>query len=99
MHPVGSGARPFYNLHASVAHDLDQADKSCHAMQDFDAAENVFVVIAHDNTVLDKEVGLEWFPHGTLRNWKERDCARKARWAFLIDFTDAVVEAEKRSSA
>lgn len=68
-------------------------------MQEFDAAENVFVIIAHDDTLLDKDVGIEWFPHGTLKNWKEKDYATKVRWAFLKDFTQAVEEAEGKKKA
>ncbi|KAK4941746.1 hypothetical protein LTR10_018350 [Elasticomyces elasticus] len=45
---------------------------------------------SHDDTLLDPSVGIEWFPQGTMKNWKANDSAKKARWAFLKDFTQAV---------
>lgn len=62
-------------------------------MQAFDAAHNVLVVIAHDATILDQTIGLEWFPHGTLKNWKAANSAEKVRWMFLKDFVPAVEHA------
>ncbi|OAP60316.1 hypothetical protein AYL99_05318 [Fonsecaea erecta] len=66
-------------------------------VQEFDAADDVFVVVAHDASLLDPRVGVDWFPDGTLRHWKQKDCARKARWRFLEDLTPAVEHAEEYS--
>ena len=85
---------PFCQLSDKVAHSLEQAEENCGRMQDFDAADNVFVIIAHDASLLDERVGIEWFPQGTMKNWKEKDCDTRARWAFLKDFTQAVDEAK-----
>ena len=93
IHPRKKGTDPYYQLSDAIAHNKEQADHSCELMQEFDAGDNVFVVIAHDNTLLDPEIGVEWFPHGTLKNWKEKGNATKGRWAFLKDFTRAVEEA------
>ena len=46
-------------------------------MQEFDAWDTVFVVIAHGATLLDEEVGMLLFPHATLQNWKEQALAAK----------------------
>ncbi|EXJ63197.1 hypothetical protein A1O7_03644 [Cladophialophora yegresii CBS 114405] len=99
IHPGGKGSEPFYRLQDHVPHSLEQAEQSCSHMQEFDAAENVFVIIAHDATLLDDQVGIEWFPDGTLRNWKEKGCSERARWAFLKDFAEAAGEAEMNSQA
>jgi glyoxylase-like metal-dependent hydrolase (beta-lactamase superfamily II) len=99
IHPSGKGSEPFYRLQDRLPHSLEQAEESCSHMQEFDAAENVFVIIAHDATLLDEQVGIEWFPHGTLKNWKEKDCARKARWAFLKDFGEAVEAAQGKTQS
>ncbi|KAJ9612578.1 hypothetical protein H2200_004175 [Cladophialophora chaetospira] len=87
-------AEPYYRLHDAIPHNHAHAEESCSHMQEFDAVDNVFVIIAHDDTLLDKDVGIEWFPHGTLKDWKQRDLANKVRWAFLKDFTQAVEDAE-----
>lgn len=92
LHPRKRGVEPYYHIHDGVPHNKDQADHSIELMQEFDAADNVFVIIAHDDTLLDPEAGVEWFPHGTLKQWKARDNARKIRWSFLKDFTQALDE-------
>lgn len=90
IHPQKRGDSPYYHIHDGVPHNTEEAQKSCGDMQEFDAAENVFVVIAHDGSLLHPEVGMEWFPEGTLKDWKKKDLARKARWGFLRDFETAV---------
>ena len=80
---------PYYYINDGVPHNKEQADHSNELMQKFDAADNVFVIIAHDDTLLDPNAGFEWFPQGTLKNWKKKDCANRVRWAFLKDFTEA----------
>ncbi|KAI1610759.1 hypothetical protein EDD37DRAFT_631117 [Exophiala viscosa] len=90
IHPGKKGVEPFYHINDKVAHDRGQADHASERMQEFDAADNIFVIIAHDDTLLDPAVGIEWFPQGTMKNWKVHDSAKKARWAFLKDFTQAV---------
>ena len=59
-------------------------------MQEFDAWDTVFVVIAHGTTLLDEEVGMLLFPHATLQNWKEQALAAKEQWGFLKDLEGAV---------
>ncbi|EXJ66935.1 uncharacterized protein A1O5_10130 [Cladophialophora psammophila CBS 110553] len=93
IHPRKKGTEPFYHIHDGVAHDPKQAQEIVGILQEFDAMDNVFVVIAHDGSLLDERVETDWFPRGTLRNWKQKDCARKARWGFLEDLTKAVEHA------
>lgn len=90
IHPRQKGTDPFYYINDNVPHNKTQAHETCHMMEEFDAADNVFVIIAHDGSLLDESIGIEWFPKGTLRDWKKRDCANKARWGFLNSFTKAV---------
>lgn len=93
IHPRKKGVDPYYDLSADVAHNIQEAEHSNKCMQLFDAADNVLVIIAHDTTILDNTLGLEWFPHGTLKNWKAANAAEKARWTFLKDFVPAVEQA------
>ena len=92
IHRNNSTVEPFYRITTGVAHDTAVAEDSIDRMQDFDAAKNVFIIIAHDEGLLDAHVGIEWFPHGTLKNWKAKGQADKVRWSFLKDFTKAVEE-------
>lgn len=93
IHPRKMGVDPYYDLCTDVAHNLQEAVHTNERMQAFDAAHNVLVVIAHDATILDQTIGLEWFPHGTLKNWKAANSAEKVRWMFLKDFVPAVEHA------
>lgn len=93
IHPLKKGTEPYYHISDGIPFNTEQARETCGFMQEFDAAENVFVMIAHDGSLLDERVGIEWFPRGTLRSWKKNDCSRKARWGFLKDLTKAVEQA------
>jgi len=90
IHPHGKGTSPFYNINKGIPFDTEQAHATCGQMQEFDALENVFVIIAHDGSLLESEVGMTWFPRATLKDWKKNDLAKKARWGFLKDFIQAV---------
>lgn len=90
IHPRKSKIEPYYLLSDHVSHDKEQANQSCSLMQGFDGAENVFVIIAHDDTILEPDVGIEWFPWGTMRSWRANNSAEKAGWAFLKDFKQAL---------
>lgn len=83
-------SKPFYELLEAVSHNHVDAVRSNERMQLFDAADNVFVVIAHDPSILEKAAGLNTFPFGTMGNWKAVGSAEKTRWAFLADFIPAV---------
>lgn len=93
IHPKKKGNEPFYELAEELPHNHTDAVWSNERMQVFDAAENVLVVIAHDATILDSSIGLGFFPHGTMKNWKVANSAEKARWLFLKDFVPALEHA------
>lgn len=60
--------------------DLEAAKKSIANLSDsFDSNPDVFVLLAHDNSVLDF---VELFPK-TLNGWKEQGLKEKSMWAFL----------------
>jgi len=79
-----------YQLAENVSHHHDQVVQSIHDLQEVDAAENVFVIIAHDPALLEKEASVPLFPNGILNNWKELDLVVKVRWTFLKDFAEEV---------
>jgi glyoxylase-like metal-dependent hydrolase (beta-lactamase superfamily II) len=82
---------PLYRVSEGVAHDWKAADQTIRDMMLFDADENVFVVIAHDASLLLEEVGMTWFPEGGLGDWKKKGWKEKERWGFLKDFEPALV--------
>lgn len=76
--------KPFYRLteggvHANTAAAQDSVDK----MHEWDAAENIFVVVAHDRTLFDL---FEYFPQSDARQWRAKGWKEKGRWRFLGDF-------------
>lgn len=76
------GREPTDTLFDSIfAHDVALATKTVRWLQELDCNENVFVIVAHDATVLD---AAPRYPQ-TLNDWKSRDLGRKLKWAFLRD--------------
>lgn len=87
LHHRNSAVTPFYEMAESAVHDRAEAEQTISNMQAFDADSNVFVVIAHDATLL--EMGMNVFPD-TINAWKQEDFARRGRWIFLRDFCSSV---------
>lgn len=97
LHPEQKANAPFYGLaDGSPNHDHAQAEETCDWMKEFDPLDHVFIVIAHDNSLRDPRVGIQWWPIGDLNDWKKRDCRNKARWGFLSDFSGALEARETR---
>lgn len=92
VHAEGSAQTPFLRLTKDFNHDLEVANWSLEGLQEFDAADNVLVVIAHDSSV---ESVLEFWPRGSLNDWYEKDCGFKARWRFLSQFEEAIKDVKK----
>ncbi|KAI9700856.1 MAG: hypothetical protein M1836_002226 [Candelina mexicana] len=86
--PSHYATTPFYTLRiradgSSVAHDPSLAKETLKKVEVFDAQDNIFVVMAHDASLLDV---IDFFPrHADGWGWKVR-----GRWGFLRDFEDAV---------
>jgi hypothetical protein len=58
--------------------DVEQGKTTIGKMHDFDAAENVFVVLAHDQSLRDK---LTFFPE-KANDWREKGIKQQTRWAW-----------------
>lgn len=89
VHPEESATKPFYNVTASFAHDKALADWTIEGLGDFDCQENVLLLTAHDEHVLETGTGLALFPEA-LNDWYEEGVGRRAKWLFLRDFEEAV---------
>ncbi|KAI9799652.1 MAG: hypothetical protein M1833_003967 [Piccolia ochrophora] len=91
VHPAGKANEPFFEISqgedgSSVAHDKEQATQSIRKVEEFDPRADVFVVIAHDQSLLDV---MEFFPK-EANAWQEKGWAEKGKWLFLADFKEAV---------
>lgn len=76
----------------SFTQNAEKGEWSRCGTEEFDAADNVLVVIAHDEHVLEV---LDFFPK-TLEGWKEKEDGVRARWLFLKGLEGAVkVEGER----
>lgn len=60
--------------------DNKVAQESVDRLQEFDADENVFVCVAHDGGLIPV---VDWFPKGTLNDWKSKGWKERSLWGFL----------------
>ena len=86
VHRTKEADKPFYLVKESFAHDLKQCNWTIDGLQEFDAQENVLLLVAHDESVLGV---LDFYPK-PVNDWFEKDVAKKVKWNFLGDFEGAV---------
>ena len=81
--PKNLRTSPFYNItHEPGGWYVDPptAQKSVKSLEEFDADENVFVCVAHDGGLLGV---VDFFPNGTINDWKRKGWKEKSKWGFL----------------
>lgn len=93
----GDRAKAFYGIpdlppEKAVAHNREQTIETIEKVQETDANDNVFVVMAHDDCI--KEV-VDFFPK-EANKFREKGWVAKTRWAFLKDFKEAAEDKEYR---
>lgn len=86
IHCAQSATEPFYT--SNRADDQDKAIESIRRMMEFDARDTIFVVLAHDATLLNV---VDCYPT-TANDWYAKEWAKKSRWLFLNDFENDVKE-------
>lgn len=91
---VMSTTKPAYGVGEVLSHDIAKAREAIRQLQLFDAAENVWVVIAHDPALLEAETGVELFPAST-NDWKKQQLDVTTGWRFWKDFEVAAEAAAK----
>ncbi len=86
--PDGDKTRPFYvpTGAAKVHHDVGDTIETITKVQEADVAENVFVVLAHDQYLLGV---VEFFPR-SANDFMQKGWNKESRWKFLKDFAQAV---------
>ncbi|KAL2825380.1 beta-lactamase-like protein [Aspergillus pseudoustus] len=75
---LANPAQPLFEMPAANTVDVTEAHASIGKMQAFDAADNVWVVIAHDQSLLDL---VEFYP-ATVNDWQVKKYAERTRWRF-----------------
>ncbi|CAK7230983.1 hypothetical protein SEUCBS140593_007772 [Sporothrix eucalyptigena] len=98
VHRNNSATTGFYEMAPSFPNNYTDAKNSIQSMQEFDAAQNVLVIIAHDCAPLEPESGFTFFPHGSLNNWKAEKLDERIRWNFLDDFAPAAEKNVKQET-
>ncbi|OJI99599.1 hypothetical protein ASPVEDRAFT_128900 [Aspergillus versicolor CBS 583.65] len=87
IHPRNSRTEPYYSrLAPAPSRDVPVAETTLGKMMLFDGNEDVFVIIAHDRSLLDV---IDFFP-SRVNEWKRKGWKEAGRWRFLEDFKDAV---------
>jgi hypothetical protein len=77
---------PFYKLSPTMNASLSDAEVAVEKMQVMDGLPNVFVIIAHDTSLLDI---LPFLP-SSLNNWPAAGYKRIGAWRFLRDFKKTI---------
>jgi glyoxylase-like metal-dependent hydrolase (beta-lactamase superfamily II) len=89
VHRDNSATNPFYDVTETFAHDKKLADWTIAGMGEFDCHDNILLLTAHDEHVVEREPVISFFPE-TLNDWHEKGMGEKAKWLFLQDFDKAV---------
>ena len=97
VHAHGAADKPFYYVTSSFAHDKTVADWTIDGLGEFDAHENILLLTAHDDAVVDP-AQFDFYPK-SLNDWYKKGVARKVKWLFLGDFEEAVEANEKGGDA
>lgn len=89
--PNGDRNKPFYGIATlgtenGVQYNFKEAERTIGKVMEFDANDNVFVLMAYDNSLL---VILEFFPP-SANNFKRKGWKEKSRLLFLRDFVGAL---------
>ena len=88
IHPKKSSREPFVRACGPGHENQDLAAEQVQKMFEFDAQANVFVVIAHDKSLLDV---VDFYPK-SANEWKRKGWKEQGRWRFLRDYNTGLPE-------
>lgn len=92
-HALGAADKPFYQVTKNFAYDKKVADWTINGLGEFDAHENVLMLMAHDDAVVDPPQ-MDFHPK-VINDWFEKGTAKKVKWLFLEDFEEAAAAKEQ----
>lgn len=82
---------PFYHPAKTLTYDDPLVVWSIEGLKEFDASENILVVVAHDASLLpESDDENTWLFPQPLAGWKMAGLKEKVKWRFLKDFKTAV---------
>ena len=76
---------PFFQP-GPATHNMEDTVKTIHKLQEADAGDRVFTIMAHDESLVNI---VEYFPK-PANDWYKKGWARDGKWRFLRDFQKAV---------
>ena len=82
VHPKHSRVEPFYDPAKDGGHDIDETTETIRRLEEFDASEDIFVILAHDESLLSI---IDFYPQ-QANGWKAKGWGSVAKWRFLKDF-------------
>ena len=97
IHPHRSATKPFYYVTALLSHDKEIADWTIEGLGEFDCQDNVLLLLAHDDALVDPPK-LDFYPK-PMNDWYEKGVAKKVKWLFLGDLEEAVDSREQGKEA
>lgn len=86
VHPEHSRRSPFLRIKAGHPYNVHKARDSLKLIERFDADENVFIITAHDWTLLSS---LNFWPQD-VNGWYDAGWKQSTRWTFLQDFAKLI---------
>ena len=98
LHADACATQPLMQINpgpSSMTYNVADANATLRKVQDFDADDRVFVMIAHDYTLLEV---VDFFPR-EANGWKAKGWKEEGRWRFLGDFQRAVEIVLEREKA
>ncbi|KAF2772845.1 hypothetical protein EJ03DRAFT_324393 [Teratosphaeria nubilosa] len=97
INPHNAPDRHFYYVTRYFADDKEMADWTIDGLTEFDAHENVLLLLAHDDAVVDPPE-FDMYPK-SMNDWYEKGIAKKVKWLFVRDFEEAIESKEKGGEA
>jgi len=87
IQPDRRADQPFYTVGKTIIfEDHDAALETVRKIEELDAADNIFVILTHDESLRDQ---LDFYPK-TINDWKEKGYRSHTRWLFLKDFRNCL---------
>lgn len=82
----GSAVEPFFDVSPVLFPDHEAAQETVRKIAELDAAENVFVILAHDESIKNY---IDLFPL-SINGWRAKGLGSATRWLFCKDFAGAL---------
>ncbi|KAK2812434.1 hypothetical protein FQN50_001435 [Emmonsiellopsis sp. PD_5] len=86
LQPNNRPNEAFLTLSPAAFPDFEAAQETLRKVEELDAAENIFVILAHDRSL---EGQIDFYPE-TINDWMAKGYRAKTRWLFCKDFAGVV---------